>query len=64
MDRYRIEKIGYSFFVQYYGIVNFDGILDYDWKNIAHFDSKQEAKIYIERQTKKNKFCCRKAKSF
>jgi len=48
MPEYRIKKIGFSYYVQKYGIVNFDGILDYDWKDLARFDDEESAKTYIE----------------
>jgi hypothetical protein len=48
MTKYRIEKIGFGYYVQYYGIVNYDGILDYAWKDVRRFDTYEEAKKYIE----------------
>lgn len=47
MLKYRIEKIGFSYYVQRYGVVNFDGVLDYDWKNCARFDDEESARKYI-----------------
>ena len=35
MSKYRIQKMGFSYYVQVYGIVDFDGIYDYDWKDMA-----------------------------
>lgn len=52
MDKYRIEKIGCSYYVQHYSIVNFDGILDYDWKDCARFEDEKSAKDYIKRSVK------------
>lgn len=47
MTKYRVIKTGFSYYVQYYGIVNYDGILDYDWKDVARFDDEQCAMEYI-----------------
>lgn len=47
MSRYRIVRVGYSFYVQRYGMVNFDGILDYDWKDLARFDDEESAIAYM-----------------
>ena len=49
MSRYRVVKVGYSFYVQRYGIVNYDGIRDYDWKDYARFDDEESALEFIER---------------
>lgn len=51
MQKYRIQKIGFGYYVQRYGIVNFDGILDYDWKDCARFDDEESAKEYIKLNT-------------
>lgn len=48
MSKYRIAKIGFSYYVQRYSIVNYDGILDYDWKDCARFDNEDDARKYIE----------------
>ena len=48
MRKYRIEKIGFGYYVQRYGIVNYDGIMDYGWKDCARFDDEDSAKKYIE----------------
>lgn len=45
-------KVGYSFYVQRYGMVNYDGILDYDWKDLARFDDEESARAYAERMEK------------
>ena len=47
MRRYRVVKVGYSFYVQRYGIVNYDGIRDYDWKDCARFDDEESAIAYM-----------------
>ena len=47
MRRYRVVKVGYSFYVQRYGMVNYDGILDYDWKDYARFDDEESAIAYM-----------------
>ena len=46
----RIKKIGFSYYVQRYGIVNYDGILDYDWKDEARFDDEESAQKYIDEE--------------
>lgn len=48
MNEYRIEKIGFSFEVQRWGVVNYDGILDHEWKTIARYWSEEEAMAHIE----------------
>lgn len=52
MDKYRIEKIGFGYYVQKYAVVNFDGILDHDWKDVARFDDEESAEKYIELHTR------------
>lgn len=44
---YRIEKVGFSYFVQKYGVVNYDGIRDYNWKDVKRCDSLEEAEEYV-----------------
>lgn len=51
MRKYRIVKVGFSYYVQRYGIVNFDGILDYDWKDCAKFDNETDAEKYVKEET-------------
>jgi hypothetical protein len=46
-NKYRIEKIGFGYYVQEYCVVNFDGILDHDWKDVARFDDEERAREYI-----------------
>ena len=53
MDKYRIVQIGFSYYVQRYGVVNLDGILDYDWKDCVRFDNEESAKEYIKLLNKK-----------
>lgn len=48
MKKYRIQKIGFSYYVQQYGVINLDGILDHDWKDCARFDNEESAKEYIK----------------
>lgn len=48
MGKYRIEKSVFGFYVQLYGLVNYDGILDYDWKDVKRFDDEESAKEYIK----------------
>lgn len=47
MERYRIQKIGFGFYVQRYSKVMLDGIPDYIWKDLKRFDTKAEALSYI-----------------
>lgn len=44
---YRIERIGFSYEVQRYGMVILDGCPDYMWKTIARFWNEDEAKRYL-----------------
>lgn len=44
---YRIERIGFSYEVQKYGMVMLDGCPDYMWKPIAVFWDEDEAKQYL-----------------
>lgn len=48
---YRVEKIGPGYYVQRLSVVNFDGILDRDWKDCARFDTEEEANEYIRNNT-------------
>lgn len=50
MQKYRIVKIGFGYYVQKYGLVYFDGVIDYDWKDCARFDNEESAKEYIKRE--------------
>lgn len=63
MRRYRVVKVGYSFYVQRYGLVNYHGILDFDvvnnygildfdWRTCARFDDEESALAYVERMEK------------
>ena len=54
MVKYRIEKIGFSFEVQKWGMINYDGILDYGWKTIARYWSEKEALAHIDQLEKHN----------
>ena len=47
MTAYRIEKIGCSYEVQKWGIVNFDGIPAHDWKTLARFEHEYQAILYM-----------------
>lgn len=47
-NKYRINKVGFGYYVQKYGTVNYDGILDYDWKDCARFDDEESAIEYIK----------------
>ena len=31
-----------------YTLINYDGILDYDWKDLKSFNSKEDAEKYIK----------------
>lgn len=55
MRRYRVVKVGYSFYVQRYGMVNYDGILDYDWKDYARFDDEESARAFIAKVDRSGK---------
>lgn len=46
MNKYRVEKIGFGYYLQQYGAINYDGIPDYGWKDVARFDSEESAKEY------------------
>lgn len=48
---YRVEKIGFGYYVQRLSVVNYDGILDHDWKDCARFDTEDEANEYIRNNT-------------
>jgi hypothetical protein len=52
MSKYRIVKMGFSYFVEIYSMVNYDGIYDYGWKEIARFDTEEEAQDYIRVMSK------------
>lgn len=49
MKKYRIQKVGCSYYVQRYGIVNLDGMLDYDWKDCISFDDEKKAEEYLKK---------------
>ena len=46
---YRIIKKGFSYYIQHYWVVNFDGFPDYMWKDYASFDDEESAKECLER---------------
>ena len=46
--KYRIQKIGFSFEVQKWSVVNYDGILDHDWKTLRTVWDEAEAIAYLE----------------
>ena len=50
MEKYRVEKIGFGFYVQRFGLVMLDGCPDYMWKDVARFDTEEEAQNYIKRE--------------
>ena len=50
MNKYRIWNCGYSYIVQKWGLVMLDGCPDYMWKNIARFDTEEEAQNYIDKE--------------
>ena len=52
-NKYRLVKIGYGYYVQKYTVHNFDGILDYMWKDCARFDDEESAKKYLDCLVKK-----------
>lgn len=48
MKKFRICKIGCGYYVQKYGVVYLDGVLEHDWKNCARFDDLETAEEYLE----------------
>ena len=52
MREYRVVKVGYSFYVQRYCVVNYHGILNFDWKTCARFNDEESARAYVERMEK------------
>jgi hypothetical protein len=50
---YRIIKMGCSYYIQHYWVVNLDGMRDYMWKDYARFDDEESAKAYLECLTNK-----------
>ena len=44
----RIMQIGFSYEVQKWSIINYDGIPDHDWKTLRTFWDEKEAKEYLE----------------
>lgn len=44
---YRMKKMGFSYFVERYGIIDYDGIKDYGWSDCARFDDEESANAYI-----------------
>lgn len=48
---YRVEKIGFGYYVQRLSVVNYDGILDHDWKDCTRFNTEDETNEYIGNNT-------------
>lgn len=49
---YRINRVGFSYEVQRYGMVMLDGCPDFMWKTLAVFWDEEEAERYLAELTK------------
>lgn len=50
--KYRIVYNGFSWELQRWGVINYDGILDHDWTTIRYFNSEKEASEHLDELTK------------
>ena len=47
MGKYRIVFDGFSFVVELFGSVNYDGIIVQEWHEVKSFNTREEAESYI-----------------